>query len=413
MMTVFTRVRCLSVWVLKSLVASSVLCGSLGAEVAYRLIDLGALEGYPISLAKALNEHGEVVGAGVSTADSKARAVLFDAVDIHDLGSLKGRVSVAKGINKQGVVVGRATLDTPEREMRAFVWTEEDGMRPLRGLGGRFSSASAINDHGVIVGTSDVGCEGRHAVLWAPDKQVRDLGTLGGQFSNAAAINNKGQVVGRSGLESSDSHAFLWTEEAGMRDLGALEGRLSGARGINSHGQVVGYVTDPDDNVMAFVWSEEEGMKAIGVLEEGNFSIANAINDHGVAVGISFSKNFHRAFIWDEANGMWDLNLLIDPCIHWRLHYAVGINNRGEIAGVGQHHGHYSAFLLVPIEQQLDEFESESIAPATPALEPVIEPEPMLEPQKVQDQPPELTIPKKRPRMTAMPEPPLPRTKKI
>lgn len=350
-------------WLMKLVIGVVVLTGQLLSAASYRLIDLGALEEFPISLARGLNEHGDVVGAAVSGYLTESRAVAYDVDGVHDLGSLGGGVSVAKGINRDGVVVGRSTLKGKERRMSAFVWTEDDGMQQLRGLTEcGFSSAMAINDAGVIVGTSDTECDERHAVMWSPNTLVWDLGTLGGTFSNASAINKHGQVVGRSGTECGESHAFIWSKEEGMRDLGVLEGKLSGARGINSHAEVVGYATDEKGKVGAFMWTEKEGMFFLGYLGCGEFSIANAVNDDGVVVGIAFADGFHRAFIWDEDNEMRDLNRLIDPALEWNLHYATAINNKGQIAGVGQHAGHYSAFLLEPIDDD-DKKEKEADDP--------------------------------------------------
>lgn len=323
----------------------------LSAEVLYQLIDLGGLEGYPITLVRDLNDRGDAAGSALLPAEDKAHAVLFDETGARDLGAFTGRMSLARGVNNQGIVVGRSVPEYEGPAMSAFVWTREAGMACLRGLGGCFSSASAINEDGVIVGVSDLDNGSRHAVMWEKGKPVRDLLTLGGEYSNAADINDQKLVVGRSGLKNGESHAFLWTEETGMIDLGALDSHLSGARGLNNRGDVVGYVGDVDDKVGAFIWDKESGMRRLGYLLEGDFTIANSVNEKRQAVGIAFAKGWHRAFIWDEHNGLRDLNALIDPCLKWRLHYAVAINNLGQIAGVGQKGGHYRSFLLVPLER--------------------------------------------------------------
>lgn len=327
------------------------LTNALAGGPAYRLVDLGALKDHPIALAKGISQEGLVVGSAVLSAEMQAQAVLFDRSTVHALGTLGGKVSVARAINKDSVVVGRSGLDGADRSMRAFVWTKKDGMQELPWQEGRFSSASAINEEGVIVGAADNDQKDRHAVIWEVGKGGHDLGTLGGQYSNATAVNKHKQVAGRSGLANQESHAFIWSEEGGMRDLGALEGKLSGARAMNDRGDVVGYLTDSEGKVYAFLWDEKKGMRTLDKsLPETTFSIANAINNQGLVVGIVLMQGQHRAFVWDEELGMRDLNTLIDPELRWRLHYATAINNKGEIAGVGQQGGHFSAFLLIPNE---------------------------------------------------------------
>ena len=147
-----------------------------------------------------------------------------------------------------------------------------------------------------------------HAFIWTKQKGMQDLGTLGGTFAIPHSINNSGHFVGISENSSGQWHAFLWTEENAMQDLGTLGEPISDAYAINESDQVVGgsYYSVP---------------------EEG------------------------RAFLWDEINGMQDLNDLIPGNSGWVLLWASGINNAGEIVGVGHLNGSDNrAFLLMPAQ---------------------------------------------------------------
>ncbi|NIR03362.1 MAG: PEP-CTERM sorting domain-containing protein, partial [Gemmatimonadales bacterium] len=80
---------------------------------------------------------------------------------------------------------------------------------------------------------------------------------------------------------------------------------------------------------------------------------ATDINDSGQVVGWSkLSDTNFRALLWDADGGMSDLNDLLDgSATGWTLASAEGINNLGQIAGVGFHDGQVRAFLLTPVPE--------------------------------------------------------------
>jgi probable HAF family extracellular repeat protein len=116
-----------------------------------------------------------------------------------------------------------------------------------------------------------------------------------------------------------------------MRDLGTLGGSDSEARGINSNGVVVGSSTlDGPQGVTRQAFRYARGrMVGLGTLEGGNFSLAQAINDAGLIVGISNGTGFEdsiHAFLYEDGV-MTDIGSLGDPV------YANGINDRGQVVG--------------------------------------------------------------------------------
>jgi len=122
----------------------------------------------------------------------------------------------------------------------AYLWDSSSGLRPLVGLTDTdVTRLWDVNDSGVSVGSS-----GNHAVIWAADGTARDLG-----LGVACGINNLGQVVG--GI---NNRAVIWDTYGSTVDLGF--GEWSCANAINDHGWIVGTVSYPDPYTfeMAVLW---------------------------------------------------------------------------------------------------------------------------------------------------------------
>jgi probable HAF family extracellular repeat protein len=313
-----------------------------------------------------------------------------------DLGTFGGSNSIAYGINENGHVVGNA--DLPNGQPRSFHWTAADGLVELQSLGGTQSNAFAINDNNVIVGISQLSDPTQtHAVRWT-NGVPQDLGTLGGgprstafsitldgrivgqtnispdpplqthaffyqssmvdlgkfpngNFSSAQAINEAGRIAGYASPTGNSPHnAFLY-EDGQMKNLGTLGGNDSKAYAINESSQVVGSSLLPNGSRTSFfyVYARKQ-MKDIGTLG-GLSSEAFAINDHTHIVGTSLTATGEaHAYLWRFGH-MFDLNTLY-PDSGWTFVSARGINNKGQIVGVGINPNLEShAFLLTPDER--------------------------------------------------------------
>jgi probable HAF family extracellular repeat protein len=125
---------------------------------------------------------------------------------------------------------------------------------------------------------------------------MTDLGNLGVGGSFAYDSNDLGEVVGRAQRDSKYYHAFLW-KDGQMTDLGAIGGfGSSSAEAINNHGVVVG--------LPAFVYDPQKGMRKLRdlIAPDSGWSglVPRDINDHGWIVGYgSFdgAGGFYRAFL--------------------------------------------------------------------------------------------------------------------
>lgn len=316
------------------------LCCALSAAPFYLVTDLGTLGGSR-STAYGINSDGVAVGAARPAGDTDV-AVVSSGGTFSALTAAGASSSQANGINSSGQVTG--TVQTSSGA-QAAVWT--GGLFSNIGtLGGSDSYGLSINDAGNVAGSSTLSNGNGHAFLFRSGV-MSDLGTLGGgSWSAAYGINNSDQVTGYSMTGDGGFRAFRWDETSGMTDLGSLSGNSYGM-GINDSGDVAGASATPAGYLHAFFWTGG-GMQDLGTLG-GTSSFAYGINGWGDVVGCSFiaeSENTH-AFLW-MGGGLFDLNGLVAANSGWVLNEAYGVNDSGQIVGMGTYQGQSRAFRLDP-----------------------------------------------------------------
>ena len=167
--------------------------------------------------ANAINDHGQIVGiSGICDQavgrHSAKHAVLWEngiPTDIYPNAPAPWW-NTPTAINQRGDVVGFAG-DPAYVEgdvVHAFMWTREDGIRPLKPLKGRTpkhvdSEAYGINEARQVVGVScDAEQNDCRAVIWDHGAYPTDLNDLKGDYSaflaTAKDINDKGEITGRA-----------------------------------------------------------------------------------------------------------------------------------------------------------------------------------------------------------------------
>ncbi|GIF02081.1 hypothetical protein [Paractinoplanes rishiriensis] len=152
-------------------------------------------------------------------------------------------------------------------------------------LGGTSSVPAAVNDHGAVVGWASTATGALHPFLWWRGRMT-DLGTLDdldGGRGIAADINRHGTVVGQSD-RGGVSRAVRW-QHGRIRDLGTLGGPSSFATAINDHGVIVGASTTRDGALHAFIWRDGR-MTDLGVPGAGD-NFAEDVNDRDQVVGFA------------------------------------------------------------------------------------------------------------------------------
>jgi probable HAF family extracellular repeat protein len=170
--------------------------------------DLGTLNGGTYSIARAINDTGQVAGTSNDSSGS-THAVIWDGNGPYDLGTLGGAAqptwSEAWAMNDTFQVVGRSKpLSCPESDQTSchhgFLWSKSTGMIDLPPLPGAYTRSwvVAVNNAGYVVGYSGYWIYPRwytRAVLWSipskgPIEQLSDLIALVKKFNLAQGIAN-------------------------------------------------------------------------------------------------------------------------------------------------------------------------------------------------------------------------------
>jgi probable HAF family extracellular repeat protein len=320
------------------------------------------------STASAVNASGQVTGAsnadggvafpgleghfGYVSDASNSSATLLQAL-IGPGGEAETPQSFANALNGSGMASGASNLAVPfaggNGPTVAAVWDTSGNATALGTIGNRTcvpidpenipcdnSQANGINNTGTAVGVSDRddGSGGRihHAFADTLDTlTMTDLGTLaGGANSDALGVNDAGTVVGSS--ETTDgggltTHAF--TDDLSthtMTDIGTLAGgSVSSATAINSHGLVVGSSAVTGGATHPFTYDiASHTLTDLGLPPGATSADATAVNDDGLVVGDSDAG----PWVHDPTAGTF---IMITGAAT-----ATGINDSGEIVGVGQ-----------------------------------------------------------------------------
>lgn len=320
---------------------------------SYSIVDLGPLSTRTADDKPGLNAAGEAAAWALHGTSQIQATFIKDGKQI-SLGELPGfENTFAASINNKEMIVGVAQSRDDLRFTQAFLW--HDGkLENLPTLGGKYAIARAINQQGDIVGKAQTPDQTMHAALWSHGK-IKDLGTLAeGHYSEAHDINESDEIVGQAEIAPNGKpHAFFWNQ-GHMQDLGILPtGSLSNAEAINNNRQIVGNADMKDETnekgVRAVLWSHGH-MTNLGTLTD-NDSLALDINDEGQIVGGSFiAEGRERAFLWEKGR-MLNLNKSIPKNAQWLLLTAYRINDEGEIIGRGYYKGAAHLFLLRPKSQ--------------------------------------------------------------
>ncbi len=190
--------------------------------------DLPLIAGDSSGAATAINDIGQIVGISGICDQAVGRhtakhAVLWENGTVTDIYPNPPAPwwNTPTAINQRGDVVGFAgdPAFVEGDVLHAFMWTREDGIRPLKPLKNRTpehvdSEAYGINEARQVVGVScDADQLDCRAVIWDHGNTPTDLNDFKGSYSGvlllARDINNKGEITGRALDPTGSLKAYL------------------------------------------------------------------------------------------------------------------------------------------------------------------------------------------------------------
>lgn len=275
----------------------------------------------------AVNSSGTVAGA-MENAWGINQAFVSAPTGPQALNS-NGNESYGYGINNAGTVAGTTYING---QAYGTIWS--GSATTLLGAG---SYAMAINNLGEVVG-------GNGSAFSDVNGAVQDLEIGSGiDWSAAYGVNDAGTVVGDGQLSNGTFRGIVWSPAGSMTLLGTFGGTSSQATAVANSGEVVGFASLATGYQNAFAWS---GGALVDLGTLGLSSYAYGVNNSGEVVGYSYlSDGAQHAFLYDDGT-LFDLNSLIPANSGLELLAAYGINDAGQITGVGLYDGQLTAFLL-------------------------------------------------------------------
>ena len=281
-----------------------------------QLIRLDSLGGVG-SFGTAMNERGDIIGAGVDAADDYRAVVWWHGERSPTALGIKG--ARAGAINEKGHIAGY---------VEGGLFLMRDGaVTYLRRSAVASFGRIAINDHDQVASTATDENDASRAFLWQHGRMTM-LPTPPGMSSTTVGINNRGQVVGiLTGPGASTERAVLW-QDGRMIELGSLGGSISRPVAINERGQVIGNstVNGSSDEEHPFLWQRGRMIDLLAGTAATSGSVV-ALNDTGMMTGrASFGDRNVRTVLWRGGR-------LIDIGLPGHAGIGAYINDRGDVAG--------------------------------------------------------------------------------
>lgn len=319
-----------------------------GAAQAQEVVVLPSLNGAG-AIAHDINDDGVAVGQSLSPLDGSLVAVRWDAArSPSTIGMLAGTVaSEAYAINNNGEIVGYS--EDPQGMRLATYWDAQGAMINMHAAINATGSSIPwdINDNGLVVGQAPINPGLPKGFIWHPGTSGQVAGGLQGYMSSRnLGVNNSGVIVGSSFFFGDPDDAQRATPDGrGGWDavqIGPTGYEFTVADAINNDGVAVGYTTYNSTTTgwNAVIFDGDSDVIVLGTLDPLDTSEAYGINDNGLVVGQAFDGQGlgldPRAWVWMNGT-MTDLNELLEPGSAFEILLgATGVNNHNDIVGFGR-----------------------------------------------------------------------------
>lgn len=333
----------------------------------YHVTDLGAVPGAAACVPTAINDTGVVAGSCAQDGLSNTGVVIWRDGTLVNLGLLPGgHYASATAIKSLGVVA--ADGDAGNIQPRPLV-SSNGALLNMDPQGGANMRTVGITDAGVVFGSYAKGLSGNtsawSAVFWAeeagkPGRYRRTAlpGIPGGDPKANSTIalgsNKAGQAAGWVTSSLFGQLGAFWNNDAqhSIVALAPLAGAYwSIATGVNDLGQAIGQSGTASFEYHGVLWQNDAAHTPVdlGTLPGDTASTAVAANTAGQVVGANWSSAAgQRAFLW-QRDEITELASLVDPLDgFWTIDSVFGINNAGQIIGIGSSNGRSTAVLLTP-----------------------------------------------------------------
>lgn len=331
------------------------------AQPAYTIEALDLLPATDEAQVNGMNATGTIVGGTKPTGDvfQSARWAAGTTAATDLAGVIGQETSVATAVNGSGQFALQA-LAPAASLYSAHFWngatlTNLGSIGGATPSGGAISVAKGVNDSGQVVGYSWSPANFHHGFSWQNGTLEELAGPPNCDIWEAWGINNNGQIVGRAALGDcgNDGRGVVWVDKDAPAVL--LNDVLAGA-GLPPRAVGVRFAFSINDGGTVFVQETVSGKPRcllitpppVAVVELGTLGpnppnagcVPGTVNNLGEAVASQSDGVDDLAMLWSGGT-LYDLETLLDAPAQaaWNLKTAVAINDSGTITGLGTFNG--------------------------------------------------------------------------